>query len=487
MTGGTAHAPGTGDAAHAPGPPAGLAATHLVGVGGAGMSGIAKILLARGARVTGSDAKDSRTVAALRALGAAVRVGHAADALPPAGQPLDALVVSAAIPADNPEVLRARERDVPVLPRAEVLARLMADRTGVAVAGTHGKTTTTSMLASALQRCGADPSFAVGAALNEAGSNGHHGSGPVFVAEADESDGSFLLLRPDVAVVTNVEVDHVDHYADAGAVARAFEAFVDRVAAGGTVVLCADDAGSRALSAPARARGLGVRLYGEAEGADVRLVDVDLSGHGGSADLVVDGRPGSRLSLVVPGRHNLADAAAAVATGTLLGHGTACLVEGLAGYTGARRRFETKGEAAGRRVVDDYAHHPTEVAATLAAARQRAGDGRVLAVFQPHRWSRTAAMADELAVALGAADEVVVMEVYGAGEAPLPGVSGGRVADAVPLPAGRVVFEPSWSRVPPLVAERSRPGDLVLTMGAGDVTVIGGEVLALLAQEGEGA
>jgi UDP-N-acetylmuramate--alanine ligase len=444
------------------------------------MSGIARILLARGASVSGSDAKDSRTLADLRARGARVAVGHAAGNV----GPVDVVVVSTAIRDGNPELVEARRRGLPVLPRAAALAAVMAGHRGVAVAGTHGKTTTTSMLTVALQHCGVDPSFAIGGDLNEAGSNAHAGSGEVFVAEADESDGSFLLLSPHAAVVTNVEPEHLDHYGSAEAVGAAFVAFVDRIAPDGFLVLGGDDPGARRLAGPAAARGLRVRTYGTGPDSDVRAADLMLSPAGSSFTAVVGGAPVGTVRLQVPGAHNAGNAAAALAAGLELGLTATCLREGLAGFTGVRRRFETKGEAGGVRVVDDYAHHPTEIAATLAAARRAARGGRVVVAFQPHRYSRTRVFAADLGRALGAADEVVVMDVYAAGEDPIPGASAADVAAAVPLPAGRVTYEPSWSLVASRLARLAHPGDLVLTLGAGDVTLVGPEVLEELVTAG---
>jgi UDP-N-acetylmuramate--alanine ligase len=468
-------------------PPSGLSRVHFVGIGGAGMSGIARVLLARGATVTGSDAKDSRTTAALRALGATVQIGHDAAHV----GDVEAVVVSTAIREDNPEVRAARERGLRVVPRAQALAALMGGRRGVAVAGTHGKTTTTSMLTVAAQACGADPSFAIGGDLNEAASNAHHGTGDLFVVEADESDGSFLAYRPAAAIVTNVEADHLDHYGDEAAVHQAFEDFVDTVDRGGFLVVCADDAGARRLAGTARSRGVDVRTYGTSDDADLRLDALTTSGATSRYQPVLEGRRLPAVTLAVPGRHLALNSGAALLMGLGLGLPEDRLVQGLGGFTGVRRRMELKGTAGGVRVYDDYAHHPTELDAQLLAAREVAGDGRLVVAFQPHRYSRTLAFATDFGRALAAADQVVVMEVYAAGEDPVPGATGATVADAVPLPADRVAFEPSWSAVPGRLAERARPGDLVLTLGAGDVTSIGPEVLRLLtdgtAGGGEGA
>ncbi|HSP37217.1 MAG TPA: UDP-N-acetylmuramate--L-alanine ligase [Frankiaceae bacterium] len=456
-----------------------LLSVHLVGIGGAGMSGIARLLLSRGATVSGSDAKESRVLAALRASGARIFVGHSADHV----EGSETVVVSTAIKESNPELAAARASGLRVLRRAEALAALMLGSRGVAIAGTHGKTTTTSMLTVALQNSGLDPSFAIGGDLNEAGSNAHSGSGDVFVAEADESDGSFLLLAPFGAIVTNVEPEHLDHYGSGEAVDEAFTAFVGRIDPAGFLVTCVDDPGSARLAEVGRSAGLRVVTYGESEGADVRVAAVGGSGRVTTWDAVVRGRRLGTVTLSVPGRHNALNSAAVLAAGLELGVDPHALREGLAAYRGVRRRFDFRGSASGIRVVDDYAHHPTEVTATLRAAASASEGGRVLVAFQPHRYSRTAVFGTELGVALGLADAVVVMEVYAAGEDPLPGVSGASVAAAVPLPDDQVIFEPSWSKVAGRLARLARPGDLVLTMGAGDVTLLGPEVLRELSEQ----
>ena len=456
-----------------------LGRVHLVGIGGVGMAGIARILLERGLPVSGSDAADSPTVRSLRALGATVHVGH--DAAHVAGA--DTLVVTSAARDGNPELVEARRRGLLVLHRSQALAALLRGRRAVAVAGTHGKTTTTSMLPVALRRAGADPSFAIGGELTEGGDSAHEGGGDVFVAEADESDGSFLLYEPTVGVVTNVEPDHLDHYGTADAVSAAFDAFAERIVPGGVLVACADDPGSALVAAGVRDRRgtAAVRTYGVGE-ADVRLVDLDASGPGVRFGLRTAGLPPVDLTLRVPGAHNALNAAAAWAAGTWLGHDAQLLAEGLAGYGGARRRFETKGVAAGVRVLDDYAHHPSEVAAVLRAVRGVSGEGRVLAVFQPHLYSRTRIFADAFGRALALADDVVVLDVYGAREDPEPGVTGDLVARAVPLPPGRVAFEPDRAAAVRRLADRATTGDVVLTLGAGDVTRLGPQLLELLAE-----
>jgi UDP-N-acetylmuramate--alanine ligase len=450
---------------------------HLIGIGGAGMSGIARVLLARGTAVSGSDAKDSLAVAALRALGADVHIGH--DAAHVTGA--TTVVMSTAIRDSNPELVAAREQGIPVVKRAEALAALLEGYRAIAVAGTHGKTSTTSMLTVATQHCGVDPSFAIGGDLNEAASNAHHGTGELFVVEADESDGSFLVYRPEIAIVTNVEADHLDHHGTVEAYEQVFRDFVATVT--GTLVLCADDAGALALKDVALARGLRVRTYGTSPDADLVLTDLTRTGAGSSYTAVVDGALVGRVELPVAGDHQARNSAAALLVGLEVGLPADLFIEGLAGFRGVRRRMELKGTVGGVRVYDDYAHHPTEVRAQLQAARAVAGGGRVVAVFQPHMYSRTQMFADAFGDALGLADEVVVMDVYGAREDPVPGVTGALVAQAVPLPEEHVLFEPSWTAVPAALAARVHPGDLLITLGAGDVTQIGPEVLRLLSGE----
>jgi len=389
-------------------------------------------------------------------------------------------VVSSAIRESNPELAAARERGIPVVHRAQALAALTAGRRLAAVTGTAGKTSTTSMLTVALQHCGFDPSFAIGGDLAASGSGAHEGSGDVFVVEADESDASFLAFSPAVAVVTNVEADHLDHYGTAEAYVAAFDEFLGRIVPGGALVTCADDPGAAALADRARARGIRVRGYGRADGVDARLVDFRPDGAGARIVLRHDGRE-HQLRLAVPGEHMALNALGALLAGVELGAGVDALLDGLAAFDGVRRRFEFRGRAAGVAVYDDYAHHPSKVAAQLRAARQVVdGHGRVVVAFQPHLYSRTRDFAAEFGEALGLADEVVVLDVYGAREDPQPGVSGALIADAVPLPAERVRFVRHWEDVPGVVAGIVAPGDLVVTMGAGDVTVLAPEILAEL-------
>ncbi len=447
---------------------------YLIGIGGAGMRGIATLLLARGISVAGSDLKDSPELETLRSSGATVHVGHRAEHV---GRP-GVVVVSSAIPPDNVELRKARDEGLIVMSRAEVLAALMQGRRTVAVAGTHGKTTTTSMVAVMLERMGLDPSYVIGGDLNESGSGARHGAGDVFVAEADESDGSFLLYRPEVGVVTNVEEDHLDFYRDGGEVERAFAAF-----AGGArrLVACWDDPGTRRALAGSP---VPIRTYGEQPDLDLVIIGVGLEAAGARATIRVEGTQ-IPLALAVPGRHNLLNAAGALGVAVELGLPVEEAAEALRSFTGVRRRFERRGTAAGATFVDDYAHHPTEVAATLEAARA-AEHRRIVAVFQPHRYTRTRALWRKLGESLGAADVVVLTDVYGAGERPIPGVTGKLLVDSLSesAPGKRIVYLPRRSDVARFLASAVREGDLVVTLGAGDITMVGDETLSRIRGSG---
>lgn len=469
--------PSTGGPMNGPlGPPADLERAepvphrvHLVGVGGAGMSAIARILAQRGHAVSGSDLHAGRAITALRALGVDVAIGHDAGNLGDA----EVVVTSTAVSPDNPEVLAARERGVRVVPRARMLADTIAGDRAVLVAGTHGKTTTTSMTVVALHAGGIDPTFAIGGELNEAGTNAHAGTDRVAVAEADESDRSFLAYEPDIAIVTNLELDHPEVYNDLDEVVDAFRAFLARRRPGGQAVVCIDDPGVRLLLEHVDGP---VVTYGRSPDADVRIIERD-----GSPHLLVDGEAHA-LRLEVPGAHNQLNAAAALTACHLLDVPLDEALEGLARFRGAARRFQRLGTARDVQVVDDYAHHPTELRATLAAARST-GVARIVCVVQPHRYSRTAVLGEELGRAAAGADLVVVTEVYGAGEEPVPGVNGLLVADAARAAGARVHHVSHLASVAPLLLEEVRPGDLVLVTGAGDVSQVGPALLALL--EGE--
>jgi UDP-N-acetylmuramate--alanine ligase len=460
-----------------------LGRTHLIGVGGAGMSAVAGLLAARGVPVSGSDAQDGAALVPLRAAGVTVFVGHDAAHL----DGVDTVVVSSAVRESNVELARARRDGVRVLHRSQALAALMVGRRAVAVAGAHGKTTTSAMVATALLEAGLDPSFAIGGTVLTADgpvAGGRPGDGAAFVAEADESDGSFLAYAPEVAVVTNVEPDHLDHYGTREAFEDAFVAFTERVVPGGLLVTCLDDPGAARLVERTRAglatRGVDVLTYGTDARADVVVGPVRHDG--GSWSSTLDAAPeigSTTLVLTAPGAHNALNAAAAYVAARRLGASVRSATEGLAAFRGTGRRFEHRGDAGGVRVVDDYAHHPTEVAAVLRAARAVAGDGRVLALFQPHLFSRTRTFATEFAEALDLADVVVVTDVYAAREDPDPEVTGEMITGRVPT-EGRATFVADRAEAAVSVARAARPGDLLLTIGAGDVTALVPEVLAEL-------
>jgi UDP-N-acetylmuramate--alanine ligase len=442
---------------------------HLIGIGGAGMRNLAKLLLARGVAVSGSDLKDSKGLRELGELGADVTVGHDPANL---GEP-DAVVVSSAIAERNVELAEARRRGLLVWARAQVLAALTAGTRSIAVGGTHGKTTTTSMVAVVLEHAGLDPSFVIGGDLNESGSGARSGKGDLFVFEADESDGSFLLSSPSIGIVTNVDVDHVDFYPGGrDEIERAFAAFLSHC---GSVVACGDDEGVRSALALA---GVGATTYGVDPGSDWR-VEVEHIGPGGARG-IVRGPAGAiaELRLMVDGVHNLLDAAAAVATASAVGVAPEVAAEALARFSGVRRRFELRGTARGARFYDDYGHVPAELAITLGVARCTE-PGRLVAVFQPHRYSRTQALWRELGASLTEADVVVVTDVYGADQPPIPGVTGKLVVDGISEASQdtRVIYLPHRQDVVAFLDDEVRPGDLVVTMGCGDVWMLGDAAL----------
>jgi UDP-N-acetylmuramate--alanine ligase len=440
----------------------------MIGIGGAGMRNLAKLLLARGILVSGSDLKESAGLDELRSVGATVWVGHDADLL---GDP-DAVVISSAIREENVELAEAARRGIPVWARAQALAAAAADRREIAVAGTHGKTTTTAMISLVLERAGLDPSYVIGGEPNESGSGAHAGDGELVVTEADESDGSFLLGRPAIGVVTNVEVDHVDFYpGGAGEIEAAFTAFADRC---GHVVMAIDDPGARRA---VLVSGTPTTTYGVAGEADVRLTVSTPGPGGGRGSIHLDGHT-HELRLTVDGAHNLLNATAAVAVARLVGVPAEHAAEALAGFAGVHRRFEYRGSVRGASFYDDYGHVPTELAVTLDVAR-RTAPGRLIAVFQPHRYSRTQALWRELGHSLVEADVIVVTDVYGAAQDPIPGVTGKLVVDGI-ADAGagkRVVYLPHRNDVVTFLDREVRSGDLVITMGCGDVWMLGDAVL----------
>ncbi|WP_433893313.1 UDP-N-acetylmuramate--L-alanine ligase [Streptomyces sp. CA-111067] len=450
---------------------------HFIGIGGAGMSGIAKILAQRGAQVAGSDSKESETAGALRALGVTVHIGHDAAHLAPDAT---AVVVSSAIRAENPELVAARERGVPVVHRSDALAALMDGTRPIAVAGTHGKTTTTSMLAVALTALGLDPSYAIGGDLDAPGSNALHGGGEIFVAEADESDRSFHTYSPEVAIILNVELDHHANYASLEEIYDSFETFVGKIRPGGTLVIDADQPGAVELTRRVRdIGGLSIVTVGESQDADYRIAKISPRGLTSEVTVVIDGRM-LTFSVSVPGRHYAHNAVAALAAGIAIGAPARNLASALAKYTGVKRRLQLKGEAAGVQVIDSYAHHPTEMAADLEAIRGAAGEARVLVVFQPHLFSRTRELGVEMGAALALADASVVLDIYPAREDPIPGVTSEIVIDAARAAGADTSAAHDASAIPELLAGMTKPGDLVLTMGAGDVTDLGPLILARL-------
>lgn len=454
---------------------------HFIGVGGAGVSGLARVLHDRGHVVTGSDLKASRYATALQEAGIAISIGHSAENL---GDP-EVVVVSSAIPESNPELTEARRRGIPIWPRAKMLAHLAGGDVTLTVAGTHGKTSTSSMLATALDAMGLDPTFLIGGELNDMGANARCGRGGYYVVEADESDGSFLYMSPHVSIITNMEADHLDHYGSFEAIVETFAEFIGKTDADGVVVACADDEGLTALvreHAVAR-----VLTYGHAESADVRCHSMVPHGTGHRFAVSFPDGSSAEVAIAVPGRHMVANATGVLAAVWALRLDVAGAAQALGRFSGVRRRFDRVGEVGGVTVVDDYAHHPTEVKATLAGARE-AGFDRIWVVFQPHRYSRTEALGGAFGAAFEDADRVVLMDVYSAGETPIPGVSGKTVLDALLLSDARAqaAYFPHRADVEDYIVSRLRSGDLIMTMGAGDVTTLGPEIVrALEAREAE--
>ncbi|MFC7302872.1 UDP-N-acetylmuramate--L-alanine ligase [Streptomyces monticola] len=457
-----------------PGLPPAMDRPHFIGIGGAGMSGIAKILAQRGAKVAGSDARESATADALRERGATVHIGHDAAHL---AEDASAVVVSSAIREDNPELTAAKERGIPVVHRSDALASLMNGLRPIAVAGTHGKTTTTSMLAVSLSALGLDPSYAIGGDLDAPGSNADHGEGEIFVAEADESDRSFHKYAPEVAIVLNVELDHHANYASMDEIYDSFETFAGKIVPGGTLVIAADQPGAVELTRRIRdLSSLNVVTYGEAQDADVRIHKVTARGLTSEVTVLIGGKL-LTFTVSVPGRHYAHNAVAALAAGVALGIPAHNLASALGKYTGVKRRLQLKGEAAGVQVIDSYAHHPTEMTADLEAIRGAAGDSRILVVFQPHLFSRTQELGVEMGQSLALADRSVVLDIYPAREDPIPGITSDLIIDAARAAGADVTAEHSKDAVADVIAGMARPGDLVLTMGAGDVTDLGPKIL----------
>ncbi len=455
-------------------PSLGFTNVHFIGIGGAGMSGIALVLHERGYHVSGSDLKNSRYVRELTRAGIPVTIGHSAETIEVANP--DVVVISTAIPESNPELRAARAKGIEVWPRAQMLAALSKGQRSVCVAGTHGKTTTSSMIAVMLEGMGLDPSFLIGGVVEGYGTNGKNGSGELFVAEADESDESFLLLHPQVAVVTNIEADHLDHYHSLDEIFEAFRQFLALPGPEGAAVVWGEEP---KLADLAKESGTPAKTYGRGVECDyVATLDEDPK--------VVHVATPSGQDVTVriaanPGVHNLLNATAAIAVADILGLDVEAAARALSDFKGVKRRFTQVGRANGITFVDDYGHHPTEIKATLKAAKSLCFD-RVVVLFQPHRYSRTQALAPEFADAFDDADELMVMDVFAAGEMPIPGVSGKTVAASVSSkhPEMPVSYLPDRRRLRDVLVERLRPGDLFITMGAGDVTMVGPEVLERL-------
>ena len=446
---------------------------HFVGIGGIGMSGIAELLLNLGYRVSGSDLRRSDITERLVRLGAEIRIGHSAENVPEDGH---VVVTSSAVKAGNPEVAEAQRRKIPVIPRAEMLAELMRMKYGIAIAGTHGKTTTTSMVASILAAAGWDPTTVVGGKLNSLGSNAKLGQGDFLVAEADESDGSFLRLSPTVAVVTNIDPEHLDFYSGIGQIKETFLHFINKVPFYGFAVLCVDHPNVQELLPSVTKTFV---TYGFAVHADYRADGVVASGMSNRFRVLRRGEPLGEVSLSAPGRHSVSNAVAAAAVAVELGIPFDRVRAGLAEYGGVARRFQVKGERGGVTVVDDYGHHPAEVRATLSAAREVWPGRRIVVGFQPHRYTRTQALFREFLSAFNDADMLFIFDVYPAGEEPIPGASGERLCEEIREHGHKTaIYAGKSGEALDAVLSRLRPGDIFLTMGAGDVWKLGESVLS---------
>jgi UDP-N-acetylmuramate--alanine ligase len=451
---------------------------HFVGIGGIGMSGIAEVLLNLGYKVSGSDLKASAITHRLASIGAVTYEGHRAENLMGA----EVVVTSSAVASDNPEVLAAHASHIPVIPRAEMLAELMRLKYGVAIAGMHGKTTTTSMVATVLAAAGLDPTVVIGGRVDAMGSNARVGKSEYFVAEADESDRSFLKLSPILAVVTNLDREHMDCYRDLHDVERTFIAFMDRVPFYGMVVACNDNEDLRAILSSVRRR---IVTYGIREGSDFQITNLrsDLGAGDHCATSIFhiryQGRDLGEFLLNVPGEHNVRNATAAIAVGIGLDIPVDRIRDGIARFTGVDRRFQRKGAANGVTVIDDYGHHPTEIRATLAASKQCAFR-RIHVIFQPHRYTRTHLLLDEFATAFADADTVTVLDIYAASEKPIPGISGEVLATRIRQAGVDASYAPGFAEAAQAAARNAAPGDLVLTLGAGNVSQLGPHVLEQL-------
>jgi UDP-N-acetylmuramate--alanine ligase len=443
---------------------------HFVGIGGIGMSGIAELLLNLGYQVSGSDLKHNPTIERLAALGGVIGIGHNAENV----HGTNVVIISSAVRSDNPEVVEAKRLQIPVIPRAEMLAELMRLKYGVAIAGSHGKTTTTSMIATVLVGGGFDPTAVIGGRLNAFGSNAKLGKGDFLVAEADESDGSFLKLTPAIAIVTNIDREHLDHYADLADIQSAFIAFANKVPFYGAAILCLDDPNVQSILPQIERR---IVTYGTSSQADIMAFNIEFHDFGSSCQIRHQGKLMGRLELRVPGQHAILNALAAIATALELEIPFEKTAHALASFQNADRRFQIKGKKGDILVVDDYGHHPTEIIATLKAARN-ACDRRIFAVFQPHRFSRTQALTDEFTRAFNDADILLILPIYAAGETPIPGITAEGLVEKIKQFGHRdVQYAPHFDAVRQIIAEKLREGDLLLTLGAGDVWKVGEEFL----------
>lgn len=444
---------------------------HFIGIGGTGMSGIAKIARELGYEVSGSDLKSSEITSRLKKLGATVFLGHSAENVKGA----DLVVVSSAIPHDNPEYVEALKENIPIVHRADVLSRLMDAKKGIAVTGAHGKTTTTSMISLVLERSGLDPTVVIGGELNDIGGNATLGRGEYLVAEADESDGSFLKLRPYIAVVTNIENDHMDYYQDMDTMKEAYKTFVNGIKKGGFALLGTDNENVRDILG-----GLNVRCFTYGiNSADYSAKNIRITGGGSTFEVHWEGHPLAEVELIVPGMHNIYNATAAVAVAHRLGLKMEEVREALKDFRGAKRRFQLIGEVEGVKVIDDYAHHPTEIRATLNAARSQ-NPRKIYAIFQPHRYTRTKILADQFGTAFDDADEVVITDIYSAGERPIEGISSLLIVDVLKARGKKVTYIPDKREIPEFLIPRLSPGDYVLTIGAGDINQVAYEIVKKL-------
>ena len=446
---------------------------HFVGIGGIGMSGIAEVLVNLGYQVSGSDLREGPTTQRLSSLGVQVSIGHDAQCIEGA----QVVVISSAVKGNNPEVVAARAAKIPVIPRGEMLAELMRMKYGIAIAGSHGKTTTTSMIAQVLSQGGIDPTIVIGGKLGAIGSNAKLGKGPFLVAEADESDGSFLLLSPTIGVITNVDREHLDHYKDLGEIMDAFATFGNKVPFYGSVFVCMDDPNVAALRPRLKRQ---VRTYGTNPQVDIRAMNLRMEGWRAHFQVRAYGEDLGDFSLGVPGHHMVLNALATIGVAIELGVEREVIRASLASFTGADRRFQKRGERKGVLVVDDYGHHPTEIAATLRAARAGFPDRRLVVAFQPHRYTRTQALLEEFGQAFFDADKVLVTDIYAASEPPIPGLTGRSVVDAILAHGQRdATYVPRVEDLPQVLDAITSPGDLVMTLGAGSITSVGPAFLDL--------